>query len=178
MASVGKPIPHDSGKGHATGEAVFLDDVRPASNELFVDFVGSSVARGKIRSVDVEDAKKIPGVIAIYTWRDVPHNIFDPVVSDEKLLADKDVNYIGEPIVLIAAENADALKRAKKAVKISIASEKPILSIDDAIEAKEFLGPRREITRGDVALAFKSAANTLQGTFISGGQDHFYLESQ
>src|SRR6185369_11053753 len=127
--------------GHVTGEAVFLDDVRPAGNELFVDFVGSAVARGKIQSVDIEDAKKIPGIVAIYTWRDVPHNVFGPVVSDEKLLAEKNVNYIGEPIVLIAAESHDGLKRAKKVVKISIASEKPVLTIDDAIEAKEYLGP-------------------------------------
>ena len=90
MSFVGKDIPHDSARGHVTGESIFLDDVPPARNEVFVDFVGSPVAHGELASVDVEAARRIPGVVAIFTHKDVPgHNDVGPVVKDEHLLVDK-----------------------------------------------------------------------------------------
>ena len=56
MPAVGKNIPHDSAVGHVTGQSTFLDDVAPASGEWLVDFLGSPVAHGRIRSVDLSAA--------------------------------------------------------------------------------------------------------------------------
>src|SRR5206468_270250 len=67
---------------------------------------------------------------------------------------------------------------AKKLVKIEIEELPPIFSIDDAIAAKSFIGPKRTISRGDVASALATAAHTLEGSLEVGGQEHFYLESQ
>src|SRR5271163_1906670 len=50
MPAVGKNIPHDSAVGHVSGQSIFLDDLPPASGELLVDFLGSPVAHGRIRS--------------------------------------------------------------------------------------------------------------------------------
>ena len=47
-----------------TGESVFLDDVPPARNEVFVDFVGSPVAHGELVSVEFEAARKVSGVLS------------------------------------------------------------------------------------------------------------------
>jgi xanthine dehydrogenase large subunit len=179
MAYVGKDIPHDSAVGHVSGESIFIDDIPPARGELLCDFVGSSVAHGKLVSVDIEEAKRVAGVVAVLLAKDIPgHNKFGPVVKDERLLVDDLAEYLGAPIVLIAAETRDALREAKKRVKIEMQPLTPIFSIDDAIAAKSFLGPQRVIARGDIEKTLASSEHTLEGTLEVGGQEHFYLESQ
>jgi xanthine dehydrogenase large subunit len=179
MSSVGKSIPHDSATGHVTGEALFIDDMPRAANELYIDCAGSPVAKGALVSIDASAAREIPGVIAIYTHRDIPgHNQFGPIFEDENLLAVHHVSYIGEPVALIAAESHKALELAKKAIKIIIREEKPILTIQEAIANKNFIGVTRTIARGNSDEAIASARHTLRGVLTIGGQDHFYLESQ
>ena len=175
LSSVGKNIPHDSAVGHVTGESVYIDDVPFAKNELIVDFYGSPVAHGKIRSIDTS---KVDGVVALYTYKDLHHNLFGPIIKDEILIAEDKVMFIGQPIVIIAAETREAIRAAKAAIKVEIEKLDPVFTIDEAKRKKEFLGPTRFIRRGDVESAFASADHILEGTWINGGQDHFYLESQ
>src|SRR5687768_4374636 len=141
MGAIGKNIPHDSAHGHVSGESVFIDDMLPAKNEVFVDFVGSPVAHGEIVSVGIDAARKAPGVVAIFTHADIPgHKHFGPIIKDEELLAEKSVQFVGQPIVLIAAESRDALVAAKKIVKVEVRELPPIFSIDDAIATESFIG--------------------------------------
>ena len=144
MAAIGQNIPHDSAAGHVSGESIFVDDIPPARNEVFVDVVGSPVAHGEVISVDTTEAAKAPGVVAIFTHRDIPgHKRFGPVAKDEHLLVEDVASFVGDPIVLIAAESRGALAAAKKLVKITMRELPPILSIDEAIERQSFLGPQR-----------------------------------
>lgn len=178
-SAVGQSIPHDSGKGHVTGEALYIDDTTPIADELFVEFAGSPVACGKIVSVDASKAKQVPGVVGVYTHRDVlGHNLFGPVICDERFLAEDRVAYVGQPVVVIAGETREAALAGRAAVKIEVTPEPTVLDIDTAIEQKQFLGPERRINRGDFDSAWESAAHKIEGTFESNGQDQFYLESQ
>jgi xanthine dehydrogenase large subunit len=179
MPSVGKNIPNDSAAGHVSGQSVFLNDVSPARNELLVDFLGSPVAHGRIKSVDLSAASAIPGVVAVLTHLDIPgHNLFGSLMKDEHLLADETVEYVGEPIVLIAAETRAAIEAAKRSVLLDIEELPPIFSIDDSIAAGSFIGPRLVIERGEATAGLALAEHRLQGSLITGGQDHFYFESQ
>ncbi len=178
MPAVGKNIPHDSARGHVSGESVYIDDIPLARNELIVDFFFSPVAHGRIRSLELGAARNVPGVVALYTHKDLHHNRFGAIIQDELLLAEDEVTFIGHPIVVIAAEHREAIAAAKKAITIDIEKLEPIFTIDEAKRRREFIGPVRHIRRGDVDAAFASAENILEGTWINGGQDHFYLESQ
>jgi len=178
MASVGKDVPHDSARGHVTGESLYVDDIPPLHGELLVDFVWSPHAHARIRSVDVEGARTIPGVAGIYTHRDLHHNRLGPIIADEPLLVEELCTFRGQPIVVIAAESRDAMAAAKGAIKIEFEELKPILTIDDAIAAQSFIGETRFIRRGDPDAALAFAEHVLEGVFENAGQDHFYLESQ
>jgi xanthine dehydrogenase large subunit len=178
MTTVGKNIPHDSARGHVTGESIYVDDMPFARNELLVDFLWSPVAHGRIRALDTTAACNVPGVVAMYTYRDLEHNLFGPIIKDEILLAQDAVMFIGQPIVVIAAESREAIRAAKAAIKIDIEKLEPVFTIDDAKRKKQFIGPTRHIRRGDVSAAFAAAEHILEGTWRNGGQDHFYLESQ
>src|SRR5947209_5111157 len=121
MPSVGKPIPHDSAVGHVTGAAPYIDDLPPRSDELFVSFVGSPMANGRIESIDFEAAKALPGVAAIYTANDLPgEKVFGPLFKDEPVLADGEVLYVGQPVLVVAAESRSILEQARRLVKINV----------------------------------------------------------
>jgi xanthine dehydrogenase large subunit len=179
MPLSGKPVPHDSAREHVTGEAVYLDDVTPARNELLVEFAGSPLAHARIKSLDVTAVSRVDGVVAVFTHRDVPgENTFGPVFHDEELLASEECHYVGQPIAVLAGTDRAALRAAAAAVRLELEELPAVLSIEDAIARRQFIGPTRRIRRGDVAAALAGAEHRLEGTFTSGGQEHFYLESQ
>jgi xanthine dehydrogenase large subunit len=178
MSAVGKDIPHDSARGHVTGESIYVDDRAPLRGELIVDFFWSPVAHGRIRSLNLEKARAVPGVVGLFTHKDLHHNLFGAIIQDEILIAEDEVTFIGQPIVVIGAESRAAIRAAKQAIEIDIERLEPTFTIDEAKTRKQFIGPTRFIRRGDAASAFASAKHVLHGTWINGGQDHFYLESQ
>ena len=178
MPAVGKTIPHESAVGHVTGDAPYIDDLPRRNDELIVGFVGSPVACGRLQSVDVSRAKAVPGVVAVYGCDDIPHNQFGPLFHDEPFLAEQSVAYVGQPVVVIAADSADALRQARSLVSIDVREQTPILSIEEALENGRFIGPARSIRRGDSARAVEATEHQLAGEFRVGGQEQFYLESQ
>lgn len=179
MATIGKAVPHDSAVGHVTGQALYIDDMQKRADELLVDLYLSPIPCGKIKSFNADEAKKIEGVAAIYTAADIPgHNIFGAIVADEPFLAADRVDYKYQPIAVIAAENEDAVAKAKATIKIEFEEEEPVFTITEARQKKSYLGPHRVIARGDFSAAYKKAPKKIEGMFENGGQEQFYLESQ
>lgn len=177
--AVGRAVPHDSANGHVTGTATFLDDVAPQHGELCVGFLGSPVAHGKFVAIDLSAAWEIPGVVGLYTHRDIPgERMFGPILHDEPVLVIDIASYIGQPIVLIAAEDEEAIEQARKAIRLEMEELPPVFSIDDAIAKEQFLCPWLTIQRGDPERAMAAAHRRLSGVLTIGGQEHFYLESQ
>lgn len=179
MSVVGRNIPHDSAPGHVSGESVFIDDMPRQEREVYVSYVGSPVAHGRIRAVHLEEARNIPGVIGLYTHNDIPgDNVFGPVMKDEFLLAADRTMWLDHPVVVIAAENKTAAAAARRAVKIDVEELHPIFTIDEAVEARSFIGGTRTIQSGDFESAYASALHRIEGVLHTGGQEHFYLENQ
>jgi xanthine dehydrogenase large subunit len=179
MSNVGKPIEHDSAVGHVTGTAPFIEDLSLPADALVVGFVGSTTASGRIKSLDISAAQKVPGVVAIYTASDIPgEKYFGPHFRDEPVLADGKVLYIGQPVAVIAAETPTALELAREKIEMEIEPDEPILSIERAIELERFIGPPRRIACGEPAMAIAASPRKLNGVFHCGGQEQFYLESQ
>ncbi|MBK5259238.1 MAG: xanthine dehydrogenase molybdopterin binding subunit [Thermoanaerobaculia bacterium] len=178
MPVLGRNVPHDSARGHVTGESLYVDDIAPVAGELLVDFLWSPFAHARIRSLDLTKARAADGVAGLFTFRDLHHNLFGPILKDEILLAEDVCTFRGQPIVVIAAENARAIREAKNAIAIDLEELAPILTIDAAIAASSFFPDPRMIRRGDPAAAIARAEHVLEGVFENQGQDHFYLESQ
>src|SRR5688500_18265804 len=179
MPSIGKDIAHDSAVTHVTAESMFLDDLPPLAGELLAGIIPSPVARGRVRRLDLSAVKAVPGVVAVLTHADVPgHNLFGPAVKDELLLVEDECVFLGQPLAIVAAENADALHRARQAALVEMDELPPIFTIDEAIAAGSYFGAARRLNRGDVDAALAAAANVLEGELDIGGQEHFYLESQ
>ncbi len=179
MPSVGKSLPHDSAFGHVTGQALFLDDVRPITDELFVSFVGSPVASGVLKGIDKTAALALPGVVACFTAEDIPGpNCFGTIAADEPFLASDELLYLGQPVAIVAAKSPEDLERGRQAVQVDCRELSPLLSIEEAIDAERFLGPQKHIGRGDARRHLDRASHRLSGELKIGGQEQFYLESQ
>lgn len=178
MSVVGRDLPHDSARGHVSGESVYIDDMPPSRGELQVGYLGSPFAHGRLRSLNLEAARKIEGVAGLFTWKDLAHNRMGPILQDEILLVEEVAEFLGQPVVVIAAESQKALAEAKAAIELDMEELEPVLTISEARRRGQFIDREYSIESGDIESAMKSARHVIQGTVVIGGADHFYLESQ
>ena len=169
---------HDSAWTHVSGQSEFIDDRLPLADEVQVGVLYAKVAPAKIKSIDIEKARKLPGVVSIYTAVDLAHNRWGTIFQDQPLLASDEVQFAGEAVALIAAESREVLIQALAAVELELEPRPAILTISAARAARSFIGSPRQIERGDIDKAFASAPYQRRGHIVIHGADHFYLESQ
>jgi xanthine dehydrogenase/oxidase len=87
-APVGMPIQHTSAEKQATGEALYVDDMPAAADELEAALVMSTRAHARVLSVDPAPALAMPGVVGYFCAKDIPgSNVTGPVVQDEQVFA-------------------------------------------------------------------------------------------
>jgi xanthine dehydrogenase molybdopterin binding subunit len=172
-------LKHESAIQHVTGEAVYIDDMPVDKRLLIGHVVYSKYAHAKIKSFDLREAKKIPGVRAILSYKDIPgENQMGPVIRDEPCLVQNEVNFVGQALFLIAADSEDSCRQAEQQIKIDYDVRSPVLTIDESIKKKNLLGPERRIDVGNVEKALKDSDVVLTGEINTGAQEHWYLETQ
>ncbi|XP_069343758.1 aldehyde oxidase 2 [Eulemur rufifrons] len=173
---VGRPIMHLSGLKHATGEAVFCDDIPVVDKELFMVLVTSSRAHAKIISVDFSEALELPGVVDVITAEDVPGT---NGAEDDKLLAVDEVLCVGQIVCAVVAETDVQAKRAVEKIKVTYEDLEPVIfTIQDAIKHNSFLCPEKKLEQGNIEEAFEKVDQIVEGEVHVGGQEHFYMETQ
>jgi aerobic carbon-monoxide dehydrogenase large subunit len=121
-----------------TGRGQFVDDIA-LPGMLHVAFARSAIARGAILSINVDSAREMPGVHAVYTQGDLARFKVDMIsfffLSPEvpmTPLADGRVAYVGDPVALIIADSRHIAEDAASLVEIEYAEEEPVVSIADA----------------------------------------------
>ena len=179
QGGVSAPVAHDSAQKHVTGEAIYTDDLPEPPGTLQAYVLMSPRAHARIVRVDTETARAMPGVVAIVTAEDIPgRNDVGPIFPGEPILAPGVVEYVGMPVLAIAATSVKAARAAAAVVRIDYEDRPPVLSIEEALAAQSFVCPPHEMRRGDAARALARAPHRLAGEWRCGGQDHFYLEGQ
>uniref|UniRef100_A0A2K6KDM9 Aldehyde oxidase n=1 Tax=Rhinopithecus bieti TaxID=61621 RepID=A0A2K6KDM9_RHIBE len=172
---VGRPIMHLSALKHATGEAMFCDDIPMVDKELFMALVTSSRAHAKIISIDVSKALELPEVVDVITAEDIPGT---NGAEGDKLLAIDEVNCVGQIICAVVAETDVQAKRATEKIEITYEDLEPVIfTIKDAIKHNSFLCPEKKLEQGNVEEAFEKVDQILEEVHV-GGQKHFYMETQ
>uniref|UniRef100_A0A7M4ERC2 Aldehyde oxidase-like n=1 Tax=Crocodylus porosus TaxID=8502 RepID=A0A7M4ERC2_CROPO len=177
---VGRPLMHLAGIKHATGEAIYCDDIRAVKEELFLAVVTSSRPHAKIISIDLSDALKLPGVVDVITVQDIPGtNEFCCINEPESVFANHKVICVGQIVCAVVADTDVHAKRAALKVKITYEALEPvILTIEEAIKNNSFYDPERKLEQGNVDEAFETVDQILEGEIHIGGQEHFYMETQ
>ncbi len=176
---IGRPLPHESARLHVSGNAHYVDDLPQAAGTLHAAPGLSTIARGRIRSIDLSAVRACPGVRAVLTAADIPgDNNCGPILHDDPILADGEIRFHGQPVFVVAADTRDIARQAARLAKIDYDAEPPILDIAAAIAAESWVLPPFSMQRGAVDTAFADAPHRLSGSAVLGGQEHFYLEGQ
>jgi xanthine dehydrogenase large subunit len=172
---------HDSAEKHVTGRAEYCDDIAEPQGTLHAYLGTSTVAHGLIRSMDLEAVLAAPGVIGVLTAADVPgcNDISPTGQNDEPVFPVDKSEFHGQPLFAVIATSRDAARRATELAKIDYEVLPHALDPVSAMEAgyPHVTAPLK-LERGDIAPAFDSAKNRIQGRMTIGGQDHMYLEGQ
>ena len=119
------------------GKPVYTDDITGPA--LVVKLLRSPHANAIVEEIHTEIAKKIPGVVDIYTWEDVPKTRFaiagqtypEPSPYD-RLIIDRHVRFVGDVVAIIAAEDEKAACKAMKLVKVKYNVLEPVLDFHKA----------------------------------------------
>ncbi|HEX2390141.1 MAG TPA: xanthine dehydrogenase molybdopterin binding subunit, partial [Casimicrobiaceae bacterium] len=176
---VGTPAPHDSAALHVAGEAAYTDDLPEPRGMLHAAIGVSPHAHGTIERLALDAVQRAPGVVAVLTAADIPGvNDIGPIQRDDPILAERVVEFAGQPVFAVAATSVNAARRATQLADLAIAPLPAIVTIDDALAAQSYVLPPVHVTRGDASAAIAAAPRRLHGRFECGGQDHFYLEGQ
>jgi xanthine dehydrogenase large subunit len=164
---------------HVTGESQFVDDVITPEGLLYASVCYSEKAHGEILHIDLSEAEKVSGIKAIFTSKDIPgENQIGGIVPDEELLAEKEVEFIGQPIAVVIAEDQLSAREAVRKIKVDIKDLPVITDPREAYKAGQLIVPPRTFNLGDVDNFWNECDYIVEGTVESGGQEHLYLETQ
>lgn len=135
---IGQRMPRKEDARLLTGRGTFVDDV-VLPGMLHVAFVRSPIARGRIRLIDTSAALGMPGVRAILTAADLARlkvQMFSffmmPVEVETPMLATDRVAYVGDPVVMIVAQDRYIAEDAASLVVVDYEEEEAVVTIEDA----------------------------------------------
>ncbi len=170
---------HDSAHKHVTGEAVYIDDMAEPAGTLHGCLGLSTVAHGKILSLDLSAVRAAPAIVAVLTADDVPgvNDISPTGRNDEPILAAGKVEFFGQPIFAVIAKTREEARRACRLAQVEYEELAAVFDIGGLDPLSDRLvSPPLTLRRGDAAEAIAAAPRRLNGQMRVGGQDHFYLE--
>jgi CO/xanthine dehydrogenase Mo-binding subunit len=179
------------------GRATFAGDIQ-FPRMLHATVVRSPFAHARIRHIDVARARSVPGVRAIVTGADVPFRYNLPL-RDQPFMAIDRVRYVGEPVVAIAADDADAAREAAALVDVEYEELPAVLDPRESMQPgaprihPDFDLYRRDATlftpipdsnvlshfklrRGDVEAGLRQADEIFEGTYTSHAFSHAAIE--
>ena len=121
---VGKAVRKKDAMQLLLGKPVYTDDVVPRG-ALVVKLLRSPHANAIVKKIDTAIARKVPGVVDVYTWEDVPATRFaiagqtypEPSPYD-RLILDRHLRFVGDPVAIIAADTEKAARKAMKLIKV------------------------------------------------------------
>ena len=185
------PVPHRDFVEKVAGTLPYADDWG-FPGMLHGVVVRARVACARIASIDTSQALDVPGVRAVLTAADIPHNAISEEASGlgidqivQPVLARDRIRYDGEPVACIAAESPVAAVEAAGLIDVEYEDDDGVFTIDEALAdgaPAVHPGGNRYITWrsaiGDVDAAMQRADHVIEDTYHTPRVDHAYLEPE
>lgn len=128
-----KPIRKKDAMQLLTGQPVYTDDVTP-QDCLVVKLLRSPYASALVKSIDTSKAMLVPGMEAVYTYKDVPNSrytnagqTFPEPSAYDRLILDQRLRFVGDPVAILAGESEEVVDRAMKLIKVEYEVLEPVL---------------------------------------------------
>ena len=197
---IGTSVERVDGPEMLTGQALYGPDMK-LPNMLWGKILRSPIPHGKVLRVDIEKAKKQPGVKAVICARDVPARRYGYAIEDEYIFAIDKVVYVGQPVAAVAALDEETAEEALSLIDVDYEELPAVFDAEEAIrdgaplvhEVDKYNArsvylaswhpvPRTNIIhqasnqRGDVEAALKKADYVFEDTFRASQIHHSYME--
>lgn len=148
--AINQPVRKKDSMQLLLGKPVYVEDIAP-KDALAVKLLRSPHANAIVEEINVSVAKKVPGVVDVYTWEDVPKQRFaiagqtypEPSPYD-RLILDRHVRFVGDVVAIIAAENEKAALKAMKLIKVNYKILEPVLDFHQAKDNEILVHPEED----------------------------------
>lgn len=185
MSTVGQPLSRLDGRLKVTGGARYTADV-PANAIVHAAIVYSTIANGRVVSIDTTTAENAPGVLVVLTHRNMPRmqalpwSHLRPQGQTYLPLQDDQVHYAGQPMVLVVATTLDQATYAGTLIKVVYETNIPVMfdlrtAKKDAVEPSQRMWPLSS-SIGDADKAIADAAVKIKQTYTMPDRHHNQME--
>ncbi len=193
MSAIGQSVKRVDAVGKVTGATRYPGDIEmPGQLWMKILFAGRPHAR--IRRLDIRRAEQLPGVLAVYTAKDVPNNEYGLGTPDQPVLcgpgSDKPggdvVRFVGDQVAVVVAETEKIAAQAREMIEV-VYEDLPVVT--DPRQSMQpgalALFPDREnviahfrIRKGDVSSAWAECDAIVEGQYHTPMQEHAYLQPE
>jgi CO/xanthine dehydrogenase Mo-binding subunit len=194
MSIIGQPIQRIDARGKVIGEALYPGDIN-MPNQAFMKILFASRPHATIRSIDPSLADALPGVIAIFTSKDVPVNEYGLIYNDQPVLCGPGsskpytdrVRFIGDQVALVVAETEEIAAKGRNLIKVEYDDLPVLTDMEKAMQEDAILlHPDRGsnifchycIRKGNVEDGFAKADVIIKGEYHTPSQEHAYLQPE
>ena len=194
--AVGKAKTRVDGVAKVTGKARYTDDFALPGMRV-AKYLRSTIAHGKVVSIDTSRARALPGVDGIFTFADIPKKVFataghpysmDPGHADvaDRLLLTDHIRYEGDEIAVVVAENELVARQALALIEVAYETYQPLVRPEDVLaeDAPEIHARTRNIVKehafvagGDWEQAKQQSDHLIEGRYETQVMQHCHLEN-
>ncbi len=192
--TIGRSQYRDDAAGKVTGATLYPGDVQP-EDVLHAKVLFSNKPHARMLSMDLSEAEAVPGVVAIFTAKDVPNNEYGLTIFDQPVLVglgnDKpgcDISrWEADQVAMIVAETDEAAARARDLIKIEWEDLPLVTDPLEAMKDEVLLHPERvdsnvyehyKIRTGDMEAGWTDADVVVEGVYHTPMQEHAYLQPE
>ncbi len=151
LHAVGAPTVKKDAMALVTGKPVYTQDLSP-KDCLVVKVLRSPHAHALIETVDKTRALKVPGIVTILTWEDVPHEkrftlagqTYPEPSPYDRYILDRRVRFVGDPVAIVAGETEEAVDKALKMLKVNYQVLEPVLDFHTAKDNPILVHPEED----------------------------------
>jgi xanthine dehydrogenase molybdenum-binding subunit len=194
--AVGKSVSRIDAIAKVTGRALYTEDMYKP-DMLVAKYFRSRIAHGRVTHIDVEKAKDLKGVEAIFTFEDVPGNKFataghpfslDPDHQDvsDRLLLTRHIRFMGDEIAIVVAQDSMIADTALERIAVSYETYTPLILPEDILKkgarqihegTSNIVGEHQYAIGGDVDGMLETADYVVEGEFKTVMVQHCHLEN-
>jgi xanthine dehydrogenase YagR molybdenum-binding subunit len=186
MNAIGQPVSRADGRLKVTGSARYTADI-PVTGAAHAAIVHSTIANGRTVSLDTSAAEKAPGVLAVFTHRNMPRmnptpkpwSHLHPHGQSYLPLQNDQIHYAGQPIALVVAQTLDQATYAGTLIRVEYAAERPVVfsheTAKESVDPPQFLWPVASSV-GDADQGIAAADVKIEQTYTTSDRHHNQME--
>lgn len=193
MKYIGQSVPRIDALAKVKGEAVYASDMI-LPNQAYLKVLMAHRAHAIVKRVDTARAEALPGVLAVFTSRDVPCNEFGYYSYDQPVLcgpgpkpyADR-IRYVGDRVAAVVAESEEIAKQALELIAVEYEDLPVVCDVEEAMrDGAPLLHPElgtnvfghHILRNGDLDAGFALADVIVESVYNTPAQEHAYLQTE